>query len=307
MMNPLRALRTVMANLSPLASEAMAARRRRRPGPRVVRTRFNARVSAHRTWEEVRCPLEDMKRVKNHVPGASINDVCLSVVGGAMQAYLAELGEPPETPLVALVPVSTRTPEQAKGGGNQVSGMRVSMATDLADPLARLAAIHGETATKKAAQNGVAMPVLLEVARVLPGALIGAAVRSMSILSGRTPPPANTVVTNVPGSQVPLYFLGCELVRSTGCVPLMDGLGLIHCVSSFCGSFMFMFTADRDLMPDPEPYREHLARSIAEHIEASDLVERKVGEPTKRGPPSRRAPIKRAAPRTTRTTAARSR
>ena len=69
---------------------------------------------------------------------------------------------------------------------------------------------------------------------------------------------------------MPLYFLGCELVRSTGCVPLMDGIGLFHCVTSFCGSFSFMFTADRDLMPDPEPYLGHLMRSIADHIQAAD-------------------------------------
>jgi diacylglycerol O-acyltransferase len=311
LMNPVDAVRMLLANVSPLAREAVAARRRRRPGPKVERTRFNGRVSAHRTWEEARCSLNDMKRVKNLVPGASINDVCLSVVGGAMHSYLVELGEAPTVPLVSLVPVSTRTPEQAKAGGNQVSGMRVSLATDIADPIARVAAIHEETATKKAAQNGVAMPVLLEVARVVPGALIGAAVRSMSVLGGRTPPQSNTIVTNVPGSQVPLYFLGCQLVRSTGCVPLMDGVGLFHCVSSFNGSFMFMFTADRDLMPDPEPYRDHILRSIAEHIAAADAAEAAAAppprQPARRRPPAKRAeagPAKRAAaakPRAART------
>jgi hypothetical protein len=119
------------------------------------------------------------------------------------------------------------------------------------------------------------MPVLLEIAEALPGALIGAAVRGAGAFGGRGPVAANTVVTNVPGSQVPLYFLGCQLVRSTGCVPLMDGVGLFHCVSSFCGSFAFMFTADRAVMPDPEPYKEHLQRSIDAHIVAADRAERK--------------------------------
>jgi hypothetical protein len=61
-------------------------------------------------------------------------------------------------------------------------------------------------------------------------------------------------------------------VRSTGCVPLTDGVGLFHCVTSFCGGFSFMFTADRDLMPDPEPYLGHVQRSIAEHLAAADGV-----------------------------------
>ena len=272
--NVVNALRAVIGNVSPLAREAVASTRRRTPAAKVERTRLNQRVSAHRTWEEARSSLADLKRVKNQVPGASINDACLSIVGGAMQSYLTALGEPPTASLTALVPVSTRTPEQAQAGGNQISAMRVSMATTIEDPLARISAIRDETAAKKAAQNGVAVPVLLEVAQVLPGALIGAAVRGVGLLGSRGPVMANTVVTNVPGSQVPLYFLGCELVRSTGCLPLVDGIGLFHCVSSFCGSFMFMFTADRDLMPDPEPYKEHLERSIAVHIAAAARAEK---------------------------------
>ena len=268
--NPAQAVRAVAANVLPLVRELVVAGRSLGAGPRVARTRFNQRVSAHRTWEETRCRLDDMKRIKNQVPGASINDVCLSIVGGAMHSYLTETGEPPQVPLVTMVPVSTRTPEQAKAGGNQVSGMRVSMHTDIPDPLRRVAAIRAETATAKAAQDGVAMPVLLDVAQALPGALIGASVRGALRFNGRGPVAANTIVTNVPGSQEPLYFLGCELKRTTGCVPLTDGTGLFHCVSSYAGSFTFMFTADRDVMPDPEPYLAHLERSIAEHIAAAD-------------------------------------
>ena len=102
----------------------------------------------------------------------------------------------------------------------------------------------------------------------MPGALIGAATRGAGAFGGRAPVSANTVVTNVPGSQVPLDFLGCKLVRTTGCVPLVDNVGLFHCVSSFCGDFSFMFTADRDLMPDPETYRDHLLASIRQHVDA---------------------------------------
>ena len=115
--------------------------------------------------------------------------------------------------------MSTWTPDQAGEGGNQISVMRVPLHTDIDDPLLRLAAIHDTTIAKKAAQDGVAVPVLLDVARVLPGALIGAAARALGPLSERGPVLANTIVTNVPGSPVPLYFLGCELVHSTGAVP----------------------------------------------------------------------------------------
>jgi WS/DGAT/MGAT family acyltransferase len=268
--NPVQALRAVTENLSPLARSVADAGRKRGTAPKIEATRFNVKVSAHRTWEQATCSLADMKRIKNAVPGATINDACLSIVGGAMYAYLADLGEAPQTSLVASVPVSTRTPDQAGTGGNQISGMRVSLHTAIADPLERLAAIAHETSSKKATRDGVAMPVLLNVAEVLPGALIGAAVRGVSAMGDRMLTGGNTVVTNVPGSPVPLYFLGSRLVRSTGCVPLSDGLGLFHSVSSYAGTFIFMFTADRDLMPDPEVYRSYLERSIDAHLARSE-------------------------------------
>lgn len=279
---PVDAVRGIAANAWPLVRELVSAGRGTGRAPRIERTRFNAKVSAHRTWEEARTTLSDMKRIKNAAPGASVNDACLSVVAGAMQSYLTAVGESPRESLVTVVPISTRTPDQVKLGGNQVSVMRVTLHSDIDDPIARVAAIRDETATKKAAQNGVAMPVLLGVAEALPGALIGAAVRGATLFTERVPVAANTVVTNVPGSSVPLYFLGCELVRSTGCVPLIDGFGLFHCVTSFRGGFSFMFTVDRDLMPDPEPYKAHLERSIADHIAAAAQAERASADPPRR-------------------------
>ncbi len=54
--------------------------------------------------------------------------------------------------------------------------MRVSLHTELADPIERLTAIREETITEKAAQDGLAMPVLLEIARLVPDRAISSAV-----------------------------------------------------------------------------------------------------------------------------------
>jgi hypothetical protein len=149
--------------------------------------------------------------------------------------------------------------------------MRVSMHTDIVDPVERLSAIRQTTAEKKAARQGVAMPVLLDVAQAVPGALIGASMRAIAAFGGRGPVFANTIVTNVPGSPTPLYLLGCRLAHSTGCVPLVDGVGLFHCVSSYNRVFTFMVTACRDLVPDLAPYMASLDASIEEHLRAAGL------------------------------------
>ncbi len=269
LVNPVRAARSLLGNLGDIGRELAANRQRPEShGHPVCRTRFNQRVGPERAWEEARCTLDDLRRVKRLSAGATINDVCISVVGRALRGYLTDIGEPPACPLVTSVPVSTRAPGQV-GGGNQVSMITVSMHAELDDPVERLAAIHLETSAKKATQHGVAMPVLRELAQALPGALIGSVVRALTPLMGRAAPQYNTIVTNVPGPADDQYLLGCKLVRSSGCPPVQDGAGLFHSVSSFAGGFLFTFNADRAALPDPERYRAKLEASIAEHLAAA--------------------------------------
>jgi diacylglycerol O-acyltransferase len=268
--NPVNAMRYAAANASPLGRDLVGRIRSRAPRLRVPRTRFNQRVSAHRVFDEIHRRFDDVRRIKATVPGATVNDVCLSIVGGAMRTYLDKIGELPDEPMVTMVPVSTRTPEQAGSGGNQVGMMRVSMHTHLADPVPRLAAIHAETTEKKAAQDGLSMNVLLDIAQAVPGALIGVAARAMTAFGGQAPVMANTIVTNVPGPKDALYFLGARMVHGTGCVPLMDGTGLFHCVGSYDGRFSLSFTACRDMLPDPTPYWEALSGSFDEHLQAAE-------------------------------------
>src|SRR5947209_17683893 len=64
-------------------------------------------------------------------------------------------------------------------------------------------------------------------------------------------PMINTVVTNVPGPQLPLYFTGARLLTILGIGLIVDGMGLIHPVTSYCGELAIGFTACREMLPDP--------------------------------------------------------
>ena len=101
----------------------------------IPRTRFNGPVDSHRVVDACDFELAEIRRIKEAVPGATVNDVVLAVVSGALRQYLDAKGELPAEPLVGLIPVSVRTPDQRKGGGNQVTMMRVS----LGDPRGRSA------------------------------------------------------------------------------------------------------------------------------------------------------------------------
>lgn len=228
------------------------------------RTRFNGPVSQHRVFESRFYPFEEVRRIKKRVDGATVNDVALCLVGGAVRSYLLAHGALPDISLVCACPVSTRTVDAQGNGGNSLSVIRVALRTDLADPLERLAAISDTTSKNRVTRDAVGAPALLQVAELLPGALLGVGLRAAARLPQGGPVVANTIVTNVPSSRVPLYFAGARLVRSTGNGPIAAGIGLMHLVTTYVDDFTVAITGDRAMMPDPQFYGECLDQSFAE-------------------------------------------
>ena len=76
-------------------------------------TRFNSEVSPHRVFETRRFTLEEFKRIRALVPGATINDAVLAVCGGALRRYLLAHDELPAPSLVAIAPLSIRNADRA--------------------------------------------------------------------------------------------------------------------------------------------------------------------------------------------------
>lgn len=271
--HPVRAARVLVPSVPAGVRGALGAVVRVRGGVAAPNTRFNARVSPHRVFEARFYDFQDVRRIKAAVPGATVNDVALAYIGGALRHYLTEHGELPEASLVAACPISIRTPDQLRTGGNMLSLMRQSLGTDIADPLDRLAEISTATAKDRATRKPVGVPALLKVAELLPGALVGAGARAIALMPNGGPAVANTTVTNVPGSPVPLYFCGAKLVRSTGNGPIIHSMGLIHLVSTYDGAFSCAITADREMVPDPAFYAQCLDRSFEELQAAAAALE----------------------------------
>ena len=235
------------------------------PGMLVPRTRFSGLVSPHRVTELRSWPQDELRQIKAQVPGATVNDTSLAIVGGAMRLYLQEKKELPEQSLTTMVPVSTRSASEASAGGNSISFVRIPLHTDIADPIERLEAINRMTRHAKVVTKGVPAQVLNRISDELPGMLLGVGQRASAQIAYRLGQAilANTTVTNVPGPREVLYFCGARMVAQYGMGPLANGLGLLHIFSSYAGTFMLSITADRAMMPDPAFYGECLDESYA--------------------------------------------
>jgi WS/DGAT/MGAT family acyltransferase len=227
------------------------------------RTRFNGNVGPTRVIGYVKTSLAEVKEVRRLVPGATVNDVTLSIVSGALRRYLNAHGELPVKALIAGVPVDVREQQQRNSGGNVISLMTVSLCTDIGNPLECLDAVHQQTLEAKAYHKELGPELATNVTDSLPPYLVALCVGPLFAtgMLGKTSPIVNTVVSNVPGPPQPLFFGGAEMTMITGLGPCADGLGLFHSVSSYCEVITVGFQACSTMLPDPEFYTQCIQES----------------------------------------------
>lgn len=230
------------------------------------KTRFNVPVSAHRVFDAAPFALADIRAIKDAMPGATVNDAILTIIGGALRKYLEAKNELPAESMTAMAPISVRGEGEKAALGNLVSAMVVSLGTHIADPRARLEHVHRDTVNSKGLTNAVGARTLTQYSELIPSGLAGLGARLYTRLGAANAhaPMFNCVATNVPGSRVPLYFVGARMVAMYGLGPVFDGMGLINTIYSYVDTIAISFTSDRDIMPDPENYAAALKASFAE-------------------------------------------
>jgi WS/DGAT/MGAT family acyltransferase len=232
---------------------------------RAPRTSFNGRVSPHRRFAFGRLPLDDVKRIKDE-HGCTVNDVVVSVCAGAVRRWLIEHDELPDEPLVAQIPVSVRTDEQAGTYGNRIMLMAAPILTDVADPIERLRRTHEELRVMKDRHRALPAELLKDTNHFIPPAVFARAARATFALtsSSRGRPTWNLVISNVPGPQFPIYCAGAKLVAHYPVSVITDGMGLNITVMSYLGKLDFGIVADRDQMPDLWSMIDWLGESLEE-------------------------------------------
>lgn len=233
---------------------------------KVPRTRFNGNVSPHRVFDGRSFSLDEIRAIKSRVDGATVNDVIVSVCGGALRRYLESKGELPEESLVAMAPVSARPENMRKAAGNMVSTMSLPVRSDIANPLDRLRAVHKESQQAKKLTRTVGTTLVAELAHFLPSTTTGLMAKAYGRygLAKRLPPLVNTIITNVPGPNLPLYSMGSRMVASFGLGPITHGVGLFQPVVGYNGQITVSAISCREMMPDPAFYCDCLTESFEE-------------------------------------------
>ena len=240
------------------------------------RTPFNAAITPHRSVAVTRLNLDDVKAAKLAF-GCTVNDVVLALCGGALRRYLDRLGELPEKPLIAVVPISVRAEEKKTEGSNAVSAMFTTLATDIAEPGARIAAIHETTMGAKEEHKAIGADLLTNWAEFAAPAVFTRASRlytSMK-LADRHRPIHNVIVSNVPGPPFPLFLAGARLVMLCPLGPVMEGAGLNITVLSYLDSIDVGLIACRELIPD----LWDLAHAFEESMDELTAAARALGAP----------------------------
>jgi WS/DGAT/MGAT family acyltransferase len=233
-------------------------------------TRFNGSVTPHRVFEARFHDLADFKKIKSRVPKATINDVTLAYVGGALRHYLESHGELPDESLVAACPASIRSADERGAGGNRLFGRLHPLGTSIADPLQRLKAIVEETSTFRDKADSEGNSRMMDLVGVVPTTLLGLTVKAASALPFSAPTVASTTVSNVPGPNAPIYFAGARLQLVTGLGPLIGGMNLFHVVASYNGTISIGATADRSALPDPAHYADCMQTAFDELLTAAN-------------------------------------
>jgi WS/DGAT/MGAT family acyltransferase len=213
---------------------------------------LNGPLGPHRRYAWASTTVDDIKRVRKGLGGA-FNDVVLASITNGFRELLLSRQESVDRVVRTLVPVSVRprTPGTvAVGDGtmqNKVSAMFAELPVGIDDPSERLRTITVQMAGLKESKEAVAGEALTSLSGFAPPMLLALGMRLASRVAQRN---VNTVTTNVPGPQLPLYVAGRRMLTAYPYVPLAGQIRIGVAIFSYDGQVTFGITGDWDTTAD---------------------------------------------------------
>jgi diacylglycerol O-acyltransferase len=225
------------------------------------KTMLNVPITGARRFAAQSWPMERIRQV-GKASETTVNDVVLAMCSGALRGYLQSLGELPDAPLIAMVPVSLHTADSlaADGGGNAVAAVMCNLGTHLEDPALRLQTVHDSMVEGKESLRGLSQIQIIAMSAIGMSPLL---LLPLLRLNGVVRPPFNLVISNVPGPRKPMYWNGARL---DGLYPLsipLDGQALNITCTSYSDEIAFGLTGCRRTVPHLQRLLGHLDDELA--------------------------------------------
>ncbi|MEI2700514.1 MAG: wax ester/triacylglycerol synthase family O-acyltransferase [Microthrixaceae bacterium] len=222
-------------------------------------------IGPHRTWAFSSASFEDVRAIRR-VFGGTVNDVVLTAVTAGYAALLRNRSENLDGAVVrTLVPVSTRRDSGAGVPDNRVSLMLLELPVEIEDHVERLAEVRCRMAELKASHMVEVGELATTIGDLAPPMVVGPMSRWLVGLLRHVPQRSvNTVTTNVPGPQFPLYCLGREMLSYLPYVPITHGLRVGTAILSYNGRLFFGITGDAASTPDVDVLADATAAAIGE-------------------------------------------
>lgn len=235
-------------------------------------------INAQRRFATQQYDLERLRRLCRQA-GCTLNDLVLYLSSSALRRFLLERQELPEASLTAGIAVNLREVDD-HSAGNAISFLIVRLATDVAEPLARLQAI------RRSAEAGKAHLRALPRDALVPYTVLSGLPYALSLFSGLAPhvrPPSSVNISNIPGPDKPMYFAGARLDAIYPMSMLFHGSALnITCVS-YAGTLNFGFTGARDTLPSLQKLAVYMGEAVEEIAALLDPGGKAPGKRARRG------------------------
>ena len=227
---------------------------------RAPRTMCNVPIGGARRFAAESWSITRMTKVARALD-VTLNDIVLAMCAGALRGYLIDEEALPDSPLIAMVPVSLRKPGEDRSQGNSVSTILCNLGTHESDPLERLACITDSTVKGKDMMRefNTLESLAFGAATMLP-LLFGAVPGFVN----NTPPPFNVIISNVPGAKDELYWNGARLDGVYPASIVADGMALNITVASSADSLNFGLIGCRRSVPHLQRILTHLENSLVE-------------------------------------------
>jgi WS/DGAT/MGAT family acyltransferase len=213
-------------------------------------------IAQHVAWSAP-ISLDDVKAL-GHRMSATVNDVLLSAMAGALRSYLrARDGLVDE--ITAFVPFNLRPLDQPLPPhlGNRFGLVFLRLPVGTGDRRRRLAEIHREMEQIKRSPQGAVSYGLLEAMGRTP---VQVEKRLVEMFSAK----GTAVMTNVPGPRQRVYFAGSPVRGVLVWAPRSGSVAMSVAIFSYAGEITVGLMVDEGLIPDPE----EIIRSFGREVEA---------------------------------------